>query len=106
MLKLAKILNYKGFHITFVNTEYNQRRLLKSRGADSLKGLPSTIEWLDSKKPNSVDYVNFGSIAVMTANQLIEFAWGLQETKERGMLTSWCPQEQVLSHPTVGGFLI
>lgn len=37
MLKLAKILHHKGFHITFVNTEYNHRCLLKSRGPDSLK---------------------------------------------------------------------
>ncbi|KAK7823528.1 7-deoxyloganetin glucosyltransferase [Quercus suber] len=41
MLKLAKILHYKGFHITFVNTEYNHKRLLKSRGPDSLNSLPS-----------------------------------------------------------------
>lgn len=41
MLKLAKILHHKGFHITFVNTEYNHRRLLKSRGPDSLNGFPS-----------------------------------------------------------------
>lgn len=41
MLKLAKILHHKGFHITFVNTEFNHQRLLKSRGADSLTGLPS-----------------------------------------------------------------
>ncbi|KAF3619426.1 7-deoxyloganetin glucosyltransferase [Capsicum annuum] len=259
MLKLAKILNHKGFHITFVNTEYNHRRLLKSRGPDSLKGLPSfrletipdglppcdadstqdipslcestiktclgpfnellvklnhtsssnvppvscivfggcmsftlaaaqdldipnvffwtqvlvvyyvtcttvtflkkdtfhlkgllpliytikplhflvkhikdknlecmgsnlwkkdpkCLEWLDSKKPNYVVYVNFGCITIMTQNQLIEFAWGLansqmeflwiirpdivsgkqailpsefvEETKERGMSTS------------------
>lgn len=41
MLKLAKLLHHKGFHITFVNTEYNHNRLLKSRGPDSLNGLPS-----------------------------------------------------------------
>ncbi|KAL2468116.1 UDP-glycosyltransferase 85A2 [Forsythia ovata] len=41
MLKLAKILHSKGFHITFVNTEFNHRRLLKSRGPDSLKGVES-----------------------------------------------------------------
>lgn len=69
----------------------------------------------------------------MTPNQLIEFAWGfansqmeflwiimpdiisgkeailpsefLEATKERGMLASWCPQEQVLSYPAIGGFL-
>ncbi|KAF6152056.1 hypothetical protein GIB67_031378 [Kingdonia uniflora] len=29
-----------GFHITFVNTEFNHRRLLCSKGRDTLKGLP------------------------------------------------------------------
>ncbi|KAK1575061.1 hypothetical protein Q3G72_002267 [Acer saccharum] len=41
MLKLAKLLNHKGFHITFVNTEYNHNRLLKSHGPDSLNGTPT-----------------------------------------------------------------
>ncbi|GLT63347.1 hypothetical protein SLA2020_359200 [Shorea laevis] len=36
MLKLAKLLHHKGFHVTFVNTDYNHRRLLRSRGPDSL----------------------------------------------------------------------
>nr|XP_043606039.1 7-deoxyloganetin glucosyltransferase-like [Erigeron canadensis] len=91
------------------------------------------LEWLDSKEPNSVVYVNFGSITVMTSQQLVEFGWGLaksnysflwiirpdvvigesavlppellEETKNRGLLASWCPQEQVLSHPSIGGFL-
>ena len=27
------------------------------------------------------------------------------DTKERGILASWCPQEMVLSHPSVGLFL-
>lgn len=92
-----------------------------------------TIEWLDSKEPRSVVYVNFGSITVMTPQQLIEFAWGLAntkmqflwiirpdlvagdsavlppefltETKDIGMLASWCPQEKVLSHSSIGVFL-
>ena len=90
------------------------------------------IEWLDKREPNSVVYVNFGSVTVMTSNQLIEFAWGLanskqaflwiirsdlvrgdsavlppeflEENKERGLLANWCSQE-VLSHPSTGGFL-
>lgn len=41
MLKLAKLLHFKGFHITFVLTEFNHRRLLKSRGPGSLTGLSS-----------------------------------------------------------------
>ncbi|KAI4375873.1 hypothetical protein MLD38_013691 [Melastoma candidum] len=40
-LKLAKILHHRcGFHVTFVLTEYNQKRLLRSRGPGSLDGLP------------------------------------------------------------------
>ena len=93
----------------------------------------SCLEWLDGKAPGSVVYVNFGSITVMTSEQLREFAWGLagsgrpflwviradlvggdsavvppeflEETKERGMVARWCPQERVLEHPAVGGFL-
>ena len=39
MMKLAKELHSRGFHITFVSTDYNHQRLLKSRGPSSLKGL-------------------------------------------------------------------
>ncbi|MCL7031312.1 hypothetical protein MKW94_018449 [Papaver nudicaule] len=91
------------------------------------------LKWLDSKEPKSVVYVNFGSITVMTIQQLVEFAWGLanskhnflwiirpdlvagelaslpaeftEETKERGLLASWCPQEDVLNHASIAGFL-
>ncbi|WMV42596.1 hypothetical protein MTR67_035981 [Solanum verrucosum] len=70
---------------------------------------------------------------VLSKEQLIEFAQGLAntkmnflwivrsdlvmgdssilpyeflvETKERGLLSGWCPQEQVLSHASIGGFL-
>lgn len=91
------------------------------------------LEWLDSKPPNSVIYVNFGSVVRLTSQQLIEFAWGLanskqnflwsirhdlvigesavlpqefeDEMKERGMLSNWCPQEKILAHPSVTGFL-
>ncbi|KAK3230909.1 hypothetical protein Dsin_002790 [Dipteronia sinensis] len=98
------------------------------------KEQPGCLDWLDAKESNSVVYVNFGSITVMTAQQLIEFAWGLanskknflwvitpdlvrgesvilpsefvSETIERSLLTSWCQQEQVLNHLAIGGFLI
>ncbi|CAN6232194.1 unnamed protein product [Urochloa humidicola] len=40
LLKLAKILHGRGFDVTFVNTEYNHRRLVRSRGAAAVAGLP------------------------------------------------------------------
>lgn len=39
MLKLAKILHARGFRVTFVNTEYNHRRLVRARGAAAVAGL-------------------------------------------------------------------
>lgn len=94
---------------------------------------PECLQWLDSKTPNSVVYVNFGSITVMSPQQLVEFGWGLANSnhnflwiirpdlvvgetavlepeftevnKERGFIASWCPQEEVLNHNSVGGFL-
>lgn len=91
------------------------------------------LQWLDGKELGSVLYVNFGSITVMTNEQLVEFAWGLAnsgrqflwiirrdlvkgdtavlppeflaETAERSLMASWCPQQEVLNHPAVGAFL-
>ncbi|KAM3197125.1 hypothetical protein ACQJBY_072669 [Aegilops geniculata] len=91
------------------------------------------LQWLQGKEPASVVYVNFGSIVVMTNEQLVEFAWGLAnsgrhfmwvtrrdlvrgdaavlppeflaETAGRGLMASWCPQQEVLNHPAVGAFL-
>jgi hypothetical protein len=40
MLKFSKLLHRKGFCITFVNTEFNHQRFLKSRGSNSLDSLP------------------------------------------------------------------
>lgn len=39
-IQLAKVLLDRGFFVTFVNTEHNHKRLLKSRGPNSLDGLP------------------------------------------------------------------
>ncbi|CAL9215918.1 unnamed protein product [Arabidopsis halleri] len=41
MMKVAKLLHARGFHVTFVNTVYNHNRFLRSRGSNALEGLPS-----------------------------------------------------------------
>ncbi|KAJ0579876.1 putative UDP-glucuronosyl/UDP-glucosyltransferase, UDP-glycosyltransferase family [Helianthus annuus] len=94
---------------------------------------PKCVQWLQSKEPNSVVYVNFGSITVMSLQELLEFGWGLvnsnlyflwiirtdlvdgepavlpqelyEAMSEKGFIGSWCSQEEVLNHPAVGGFL-
>ena len=57
MLELAKLLHHKGFHITFVHLEYNHKRLLRSRGPNSLDGLPDFhFEIIpDGLPPSNVD---------------------------------------------------
>ncbi|AES77507.2 putative 7-deoxyloganetin glucosyltransferase [Medicago truncatula] len=106
---------------------------LASLGSNLWKEDTKCLEWLESKGLESVVYVSFGSITVMTQEQLLEFAWGLANSKkpflwiirpdlviggsfimssefekeisDRGLIASWCPQEQVLNHPSIGGFL-
>ncbi|KAL9174536.1 hypothetical protein ABFS82_02G058500 [Erythranthe guttata] len=91
------------------------------------------LDWLDKKQNDAVLYINFGSITPLSPGQMVEFAWGLaqsnhhflwiirpdlvdgkgsvlpegflEETKGRGLLVGWCPQEKVLAHAAVGGFL-
>ncbi|KAI3519891.1 hypothetical protein L1887_09111 [Cichorium endivia] len=93
----------------------------------------SCIPWLDSQPPKSVLYVSFGSLAVMKKEQYIEiwhglvnsgcpFLWVIRpnsvlydsieippelssDTEERGCIVEWAPQEEVLAHGAVGGFL-
>jgi UDP:flavonoid glycosyltransferase YjiC (YdhE family) len=106
---------------------------LASLGSNLWKEDTKCLQWLESKEPGSVVYVNFGSVTVMTPEQILEFAWGLagskkpflwilrpdivtggsfilssefkDEISDRGLIASWCPQEQVLNHPSIGGFL-
>ncbi|TKY68757.1 7-deoxyloganetin glucosyltransferase [Spatholobus suberectus] len=106
---------------------------LASLGSSLWKEDTECLGWLESKEPKSVVYVNFGSITVMSLEQLLEFGWGLanskrpflwiirpdlvigglvilstvfvNETSNRGLIASWCSQEQVLNHPSIGGFL-
>ncbi|KAL6010436.1 hypothetical protein ACLOJK_000868 [Asimina triloba] len=90
------------------------------------------VEWLDSHPPSSVVYISFGSIVALERDQMEEMAGGvgksgrpflwvvrpatdavetglpegfLEDTEGRGKVVSWCPQDRVLSHPSIACFL-
>ncbi|KAG6474410.1 7-deoxyloganetin glucosyltransferase-like [Zingiber officinale] len=110
---------------------------------NQMKGVPKNLnlfeedrgykEWLNSQRHASVVYACFGSLARLTSEQLMEFAWGLADSKHpfllsirpdlvenvegglpeefirevegRGWVTNWCDQGRVLRHSSIGGFL-
>ncbi|KAI3817786.1 hypothetical protein L1987_11584 [Smallanthus sonchifolius] len=93
------------------------------------------MSWLDEHDPKTVIYVSIGSLATMTVEQLVEIWYGvvnsgkpflwvrrpgsitgeyeesrvpselLERTKEIGCIVEWAPQEDVLAHQAIGGFL-
>ncbi|XP_010063160.3 7-deoxyloganetin glucosyltransferase [Eucalyptus grandis] len=59
-LKLAKLLHHKGFHISFVNTEFNHRRLVRARGPEFVNGMLSDFQFLtipDGLPPSDEDAI-------------------------------------------------
>ena len=92
------------------------------------------LHWLDTQADKSVVYISFGSIFRMDDFQFIElvagleasgqaFLWSIrpdfvpggymdklpisftQSTSQRGLLTTWVPQLDVLKHRAIGAFL-
>ncbi|CAL9229322.1 unnamed protein product [Arabidopsis halleri] len=89
------------------------------------------IPWLDKQENKSVIYVSFGSIATIGEAEFMEIAWGLrnsdqpflwvvrngtewidaipkkfiEQLHEKGKIVNWAPQQEVLKHRAIGGFL-
>ncbi|KAJ7946678.1 Glycosyltransferase [Quillaja saponaria] len=87
------------------------------------------LNWLNTKESRSVVYVSFGSSASAKAEQMTEMAEALkkiskyflwvvketelsnlplnfvEETSEKGLVVTWCPQLQVLAHHAVVCFI-
>ncbi|XP_023914346.2 scopoletin glucosyltransferase-like [Quercus suber] len=130
-----KVIGRKTWHIGPVslcnkNAEDRARRR-KEASIDEHE----CLRWLGTKKPNSVVYICFGSIANFSDSQLMEIAMGLEaseqqfiwvvkkgknekeeedwlpegfEKKMEGkglILRGWAPQVLLLDHEAVGGFV-
>ncbi|THG21624.1 7-deoxyloganetic acid glucosyltransferase-like [Camellia sinensis] len=112
------------------------RMVVTSTSSDSLlEEDHNCMMWLDAQPSQSVIYISFGSLAMITRTQLMEFWHGvvksgkrflwvirpdlvsdgggvgqiptelLEATMERGHVVEWAPQEEVLDHQAIGGFL-
>lgn len=109
--------------------DFTARTITKSLWAKS-----DCEKWLESKRPGSVIYVSFGSLAQISKQEIQEIAYGLllsevnfiwivradivssdethalpdgfeDDIKDKGLIVPWCDQINVLSNPAVGVFL-
>ncbi|XP_022759824.1 UDP-glycosyltransferase 74E2-like [Durio zibethinus] len=91
--------------------------------------IDACMKWLNDRPKQSVVYVSFGSLAAVEAEQMEEIAWGLKgsksqflwvvraseeaklpktfvdQTSEKGLVVTWCPQLEVLRHESTGCFV-
>uniref|UniRef100_A0A803PHH6 Glycosyltransferase n=1 Tax=Cannabis sativa TaxID=3483 RepID=A0A803PHH6_CANSA len=102
----------------------------KGYGADLWNPLSEQcMKWLETKTPNSVIYVSFGSMVSLTEEQMGEIAWGLKESgfyflwvvkehdriklpkgfielsKDEGLVITWCNQLEMLAHEAIACFV-
>ncbi|KAL9328545.1 hypothetical protein ACSQ67_003548 [Phaseolus vulgaris] len=127
------------FAVGPLHAHLNSERVFDAKPTPSMSSFwevdRSCLTWLDSQPLKSVLYVSFGSITTITRERLMEFWYGLvnskkrflwvirpdmvagednndrvpaeveEGTKERGFIVGWAPQEEVLEHKAIGGFL-
>ncbi|KAG5526435.1 hypothetical protein RHGRI_032639 [Rhododendron griersonianum] len=73
------VLKRRAWHIGPVSLCNREVEDKAQRGKEaSIDKHESCLKWLDSKKPNSVIYICFGSVAKFDASQLYDIAMGLE----------------------------
>ena len=129
-----KVLGKKAWHIGPVSLCNKNHEEKAWRGKEIAIDDHECLKWLDSKKPNSVVYVCFGTNSSFSGSQLLEIALGLEASgqefiwvvrkakneednawlpeefekriEEKGLIIrGWAPQVLILEHKSVGGFV-
>ncbi|KAK9692026.1 hypothetical protein RND81_09G236100 [Saponaria officinalis] len=130
-----RVYSIGPLHALLQNRLTQETTTLNNRSSSLWEADQSCLSWLDKKPVKSVVYVGFGSLTVLERDQITEiweglvqskkyFLWVirpdlitsnddgyqtseaiLQGTKDRGCIVSWAPQEAVLAHRAIGGFL-
>ncbi|EEF43646.1 UDP-glucosyltransferase, putative [Ricinus communis] len=127
------VLGRRAWHVGPVSLCNRNIEEKSQRGKEASISEDECMKWLDSKKPNSVLYVCFGTVAKFSDCQLLEIALGLEasgqnfiwvvrsekneeekwlpngyEKKMEGkglIMRGWAPQVLILEHEAVGGFV-
>ncbi|XVE93406.1 hypothetical protein REPUB_Repub01dG0189400 [Reevesia pubescens] len=129
------VLGRKTWHIGPVSLCNSANEDKADRGKKASIDEHECLKWLDSKAPNSVVYICFGSVANFNAAQLMEIALALEasgqqfiwvvrkeknneeeedwlpegfekRTESKGLIIrGWAPQLLILDHEAVGGFV-
>ncbi|GMI74572.1 UDP-glucosyl transferase 73B3 [Hibiscus trionum] len=129
-----QVMGRKTWNIGPLSLCNNNRKDKLQRGNEASIDANQCLTWLDSKEPNSVLYVCFGTSCWFSAAQLNEIAKGLEESgqgfiwvvrevnvgkeeewlpdgfeervKGKGLIIrGWAPQVLILEHAAVGGFM-
>ncbi|XP_039006301.1 scopoletin glucosyltransferase-like, partial [Hibiscus syriacus] len=129
------VLGKKAWHIGPLSLCIREDIYKAERGKKSAIDEHECLKWLDSKEPNSVLYICFGSMTCFTSAQLkeivmalealdLQFIWvvskqkkdeednewlpeGFEKRREgKGLIIrGWAPQVLILDHEAVGGFV-
>ncbi|KAJ0700683.1 putative scopoletin glucosyltransferase [Helianthus annuus] len=127
-----EVMKRKAWHVGPVSLCSKNTEDKLERGKKSAIDEHQCLRWLDSKAPNSVIYVSFGSMVKVPSSQLYEIAMALEacdenfiwvvrndqeamitdgfeariKAKGKGLIIKgWAPQVLILDHESVGGFV-
>ncbi|KAK7292354.1 hypothetical protein RIF29_08132 [Crotalaria pallida] len=73
-----KTTGHKAWHLGPASLIHTTEKEKAERGQKSVVSMHKCLSWLDSKQPNSVLYICFGSLCHFPDNQLLEIACGVE----------------------------
>ncbi|XP_059314001.1 scopoletin glucosyltransferase-like [Lycium ferocissimum] len=130
-----EVVGRKAWHIGPVSLCNKDNEEKAQRGQDSSVCEQQCLDWLNSKEPESVIYICFGSMSIFSSPQLLEIAMALEASDQqfiwvvkqnttneeqdkwmpegfeeklegRGLIIKgWAPQLLILDHAAIGGFV-